>query len=430
MNYLPNSEENRFIISRELASEFETVYDFKERISRVQNQNIVEIVNKFNVETDIAKAIYIISLDGKMTEKEAYDYILWVRKLFEKKGLAIPNIPTYILNFAAREGTWLYFLYGKYPHNLMEKTREILNLESGVFKEISQPIERVVNIINARERIITSYIGPILEKWLNEHENLKLIDAIRAIMAPILKVKPEKVDPFLITARRKTRKLFFFLDQLLEKDELVEEGVITKKTILGIRKDLLSNIEQIDIRTMSQILLNTIPRKEVEPDPNSKSSILVVSSPVTRNGLVGPILKSPYDFLERDLKIARMRVKEERKSFVETRLRKIYNSLSQKINDPHKIASRIIINMRSRFDLKSVNPYTVDSMLYEKIMGREKFNELILSVRNKIKEQGKTKVLKKEIMDRIKIRHPISRQDIIKFLTDYFCERFYEECWD
>ncbi|MHA1409950.1 MAG: hypothetical protein ACTSQY_06540 [Candidatus Odinarchaeia archaeon] len=419
------SEQRRFILSRELANEFEAVYDFKEKISRVPLSNVTAIIDKFNVEPEIAKVIYLLELDGKLTGEDAYQFILWIRKRFEEKGHTIPKISTYILNFAAREGTWLYFLYGKFPRLIDDKTRELTNLELDIMQKTEYPTEKIVSLVNGRNTIIETFIAPLIQKWMHEHEDFKLTDTVFALLAPLLNVMPDAVKPYFRQAHIDTRRFFLKLDLLLENDDLIEEGIITKKSILDIRKSLLQDPNEMDLPIISQIFLNCIPKRKIESANGTASPLLIVSSPITRNGLVGPILKSPYDFLERDIRIAKRREKTDRRNYLKTKIQKVYNSLSEHLRDPLKIAVRIIINMLKRFNKKSISETNLEVLLYKNYFGEHKFKEIYSTISEKLKTQlNKTRIPKKDILERIKIKYSIPKNDIIEILTDYFIANF------
>ncbi|MHA1754529.1 MAG: hypothetical protein ACTSYR_03320 [Candidatus Odinarchaeia archaeon] len=423
MSYKDIKERKRFIISREIANEFEKVYTFKEQISRTPTEEVTSIVDKYNLEVDIAKAVYLVVLEEKMTIEDAVEYFTWLRNLYEKEGIPILKLPTYLLNFAAKEGTWLSYLYGKFPKDFLEKTRELVNLESDVVENKNPPIEKIVNIVNLRDKFVDDYIAPLIQKWVTEHDGLKSIYAAQALAAPLIKVKPQDSLSYLTQARKQLRQFYFKLDTLTELEELVEEGIITKKRILDIRKELLKPLDKLEISILSQVFMQIIPRKKPIKISEGKSDILIVSSPITRDGLVGPELKTPYDFLEMYLKIASRQRGETRQNLLAEKIKKVFITLSDKFNDPIKAGTRIIVNMRKRFHLKSISPKTIERILLEKIFGKSSFEKIYEETKQQLINQYKTeKVQKSEILERIKIKQKISNDDVIKVLISYFDE--------
>lgn len=419
MRFEGRPEHINFEISKAIAAEFESTYAFKERLARVEKESIAKIINQYSVEADIAKTIFILELENKLTVKEAYEYLMWIRQIYEKEGSAIPSTPSHTFQFAVREGSWLLFLYGKFINSIEDKLKELVNAEFAVDSDQEPPFERTIGVINSRKNVIANYLAPLITKWINEHDNLSQIHAIAAILAPILKIKPGETYDYIVKGQRAARKLFFEFDKALEKDELVEQGVNFKNTVLDTRKNLLLPLDKMPLEVLCQVLLQAIPRNQVKKQNSNSSAILIPHSPITRNGLVGPELKTPIDFLERDLIIAKMRSSKERKEFLSRILTKVFKNLNYEISDPIEISSKIISETQKRLDKKPLNNNQITKIIYEMHLGKEGLSRLLEDAEAKLTVNQKNKPSLKDILDYIKVKSPLKKEDILAAIVSY-----------
>ncbi|MFX1487108.1 MAG: hypothetical protein ACFFBS_08470 [Promethearchaeota archaeon] len=372
-------EQSRFRISRELAKEFETIYDFKEKVSRVQSREAEKISNHFNTSIQIAKAICQLERDGVKGET-AHELFQWAQMIREEMRVPVPQVSSYLFNFAVGEGVWIEYLYIKF-HSVLEKAlMSLANLERAFEKEDTIPAEKIVGIIDARRDVVETLIGPLMDKWKKEHENAPSIYAAQAIVSAALKTPPGRAIHIMEKAKLELQKALFHLDSSLEKESLPEDGVPVKIRVLKLRMHLLSPLSKLEDMALAEVVLNACPRPEAIYVEGEHPSVLV-HSPVLRGGLVGPELKTSSDFLERDVFLARRRDESERDAFLLNRVKRAHRTLVLQGNNPVSAAAKLISDMSHRFKASPVDEIEAKRMIIEKAAGAEKFGEFIRKMR-------------------------------------------------
>ncbi len=399
-----------YTLAKELAAEFEKKYDFKERLSRVDLTQITEILNEFKLNHDLCKTIYILKLECKLTPSQTYNHLTWIMKIYEETGNPIPETPTHMFNFAAREGAWLQFLYGKFKYILDDKLRPLINAELSIESEVMPSLEKISDLLNSRHNIINNYIIPLIERWVVDHNNLNQVYAASAILSPIIKADPSEAYKKLIEAVNSTKKYFFNLDALTESIHPEEEIIKTKIQIVETRRSLFKPLNEMSSTALAQVLLQAIPRIKPEVNTVSSSNILIVHAPITRNGLVGPDFKSPIDFLERDVLLAGRRSKPERREFLLKTVTKVFKNMNYKTNNPLETAYNIINELLKRFDQPSLERKQLVKILYE-------------DYDSQITEIKLNTVSEKELYDYLNIKHPLPHDHIIKKISEHLMKK-------
>ncbi|WEU40567.1 MAG: hypothetical protein OdinLCB4_001150 [Candidatus Odinarchaeum yellowstonii] len=416
MNYEKNESYSTCTLAKELATEFEKKFDFQERLSRVDLTQINHIVNEFKLNQDLCKVIYILELENKLTPLQSYNYLTWIMKIYEETGNHIPETPTYIFKFAAREGAWLQFLYGKFKYAIEDKLRPLINTELSIdFKE-STPVERISDLLNSRCNLINYYIIPLIDRWIIEHDNLNQSYAAAALLSPIIKTDPSEAYKKLIEAVNSAKDFFFTLDILTEKKDL-EEDVKIKLQIIETRRSLLKPLKEMPSTTLAQVLLQAIPRIKPELTTPPSSNILIVHAPVTRNGLVGPDFKSPIDFLERDILLAKKRPELERCDFLSKTVTKVFKNLNYQIPNQLEAAYTIVKEVLERF-----NHHPPSRKQFIRIIYKEAGKQIL--------ENNLSKISEKELYEYLNCKRPIPREQIIEKISEYFMKKLgLEKSW-
>ncbi|MFX0097679.1 MAG: hypothetical protein ACFE7E_07960, partial [Candidatus Hodarchaeota archaeon] len=372
-------EQSRFQISRELAKEFETIYDFKEKVSRVQTSEAEKLSRHFNIPLQIAKAICQLEWDGVGAEK-AHELFQWALKIRDEMRSPVPQVSSYLFNFAVNEGVWIEYLYVKFPHVLERALMSLANLERAFQKEDHIPTERIVGLIDARRSAVEALIDPLMEKWRKDHENAPSIYAAQAIVSAALKIPPERAINAMEKAKLELQKALIHLDNSLEEQNLPEDGVNVKKRVLKLRMHLLSPLSDLENMALAEVVLNACPRPELIYVEGEHPSVLV-HSPIIRGGLVGPELKSSSDFLERDILLARRRIETERDEFLLDRVKKAHRTLVLQGRTPVSAAAKLMFDMSQRFETSEIDEMEAKRMIIEKAAGDEKFEEFIRKMR-------------------------------------------------
>ena len=200
----------------------ENFSDFTTRVDKIPLETLVEVSTKHNCKQEFAGVIHLISTDLSIDPKLILEDLQNELDRLSKIGEDIPEIESYLHNFAINEGKWIAFLRGTFPNSLVEEGKKI----QAQFAKLgnvkgSDLITLATQIMMERQFIAANTIIPVIDKWVEEHKSSTEFEAA----VQILKGYFKNSDTEKINKQMKDGK-----DQLLKQIE-----------ILG---DILSNAEQ------------------------------------------------------------------------------------------------------------------------------------------------------------------------------------------
>jgi hypothetical protein len=214
----------------------------------------------------------------------------------------------------------------------------------------------MIQLLEERIKIIKEIIYPVISKWLEDHIHTKPIDAATAISSALKQLS--RSEAYFLLKNGKT-KLFSTLNKVLpvlesNKDDSQEvERAFQDYSI--VFDELEKPLDFISKRSLCEIILEIAPRPRII-EPTDQGSILVFHTPYN-NGLIGPELTDPADFLERDIKLARWREKEERDNSLRTAITKVYKAVRYQGLSQLHTGALIVSKLNPRFDLPVISTY-------------------------------------------------------------------------
>ena len=155
--------------------------------------------------------------------------------------------------------------------------------------------------------------------------------------------------------------------------------------------ELEKPLDFISKRSLCEIILEVAPRPKIELSTEQRS-FLVMHTPYN-NGLIGPELTDPVDFLERDIKLVRWREKEELNDSLRTAITKVYKAIRYQGFSQTHAGALIISKLNIRFDLPIISTYKTCVDLKNYLESLENSDDLDKNIIDHIFNYVKVKIL-------------------------------------
>ena len=358
-------------IRREVKKEFEIIYkNLGERAERVPEDKPAELAKIFSCPISLCKVAYQLELDGVMGTEKALELILWEYDRRRQIGSPVVPVLSYELNFAVQEGGWIEYLYSELFRKI-QNTRELYNLEKVLEGEGSIAVEKVMHILRERRKLAENYLVPVIIKWKKTHEASTNNDVAITFCAAVLKTSHSEAILALQQARRRLLRILrkfseafelspdkslFDSDNKLRQPSLVDESISEDaasplEKIYDLIDELEKSLQAMSEYAIAEIILEVTPKPiGIEPTVGV-SEYLIVTPPILREGMVGPDLKEPCDFLERDLVFAKRRVIAVKENFLRERIRKVHKALLNKGQGIEESAAWILYKISQDFNI-------------------------------------------------------------------------------
>ncbi|WXG42652.1 MAG: hypothetical protein WED04_00850 [Promethearchaeati archaeon SRVP18_Atabeyarchaeia-1] len=388
---------------RDLNTEFKASFgEFSQKIFKVPKPDARRIAEKFGVPLALGLAAYQISMDGILSSDVACELLRREYLRLGKTDDAIPPIESSELDFSVKEGQWTEYLYKKFSRQVNDKTG-IMTTIAGMLDSKELPLEKVVVILQERDKITRGLIAPILHKWVSSHRKTKAYQGALALAEAILQ-SPTKYEKLEVLSARvgEVRAILSKLKSALQAADFSSwssREMEPLKRNISRMEDALSQmnppVESISEAGLAELIAQLIPIRSTPPASPEKGSYLTVVSPTPRDGGLPPLLEDPYDFLERDIRLAARR--DDSKEFMRKAVEKVHKVLSGDKNPPIDVALNMIMNMNDRFN------------------GAQKLN----------KEEVLAKLgtfVQKQQTDDLEIIEKIDLSSLYNFLSDYLLE--------
>jgi hypothetical protein len=300
---------------------------------------------------EVASVAYLINMDGILGIRQAVD--LFTSELVRRAnaGEDVPNLPGNLMEFVLVEGRWVSHLYGRFSRQLELQGRSLANLEEVIeFKSIE--VEKALSIIAERTKIAEAFIAPILEEWTKDHPKSISLDAVTTFGQAITRWNRNTLNGKLKQILRRTQAHFRILREALLKasDSFTIDASISR--LDRLISELEADLEKLTFRAVSHLLVHLIPRPT--SGRGDRSPFVDVGVRSTRGNKAEPDLTSPFDFLERDVKLARRRRGEERAEYLLERIGRVIRVLKYQGNDIVDCIGKCFTELAERFGLDHI----------------------------------------------------------------------------
>jgi hypothetical protein len=250
----------------------------------------------------------------------------------------------------------------------------------------------MIQLLEERIKIIKEIIYPVMNKWLSDHIHTKPIEAATVISSALKRLS--RSEAYFLLRNGKT-KLFKTLNKVLpilelNKDDSQEVDYAYQDYSI-VLDELEKPLDFISKRSLCEIILEVAPRPKIEISPEQRS-FLVVHTPYD-NGLIGPELTDPVDFLERDIKLVRWREKEELDDSLLIAITKVYKAIRYQGLSQLHAGAVMISKLNIRFDLPIISTYKACNDLKYYLENLEDKSDLDKNIIARIFSYVKTEII-------------------------------------
>jgi hypothetical protein len=340
--------ESRQRLVQEFADKFANL---RERVRRVPEADAERISEGLSCPLEIAMVAYIINMDGILGVKQAVGFLSAELQRRATVGEDIPNLPGNIMEFALAEGRWVSYIHGSFVRQIELQVRELANLEEGI-EGTSMEVEKALSIIAARTKISETLIAPVIEEWHKEHPKATSKDALISFGQGITKWNISTLNGKFLQVQRRTQALFRVLREslLTASESYMMDAAINR--IDALIEELGSHFDDMTQRAVSHFLVHIAPRQTTGRGDRSPYVSIGVTS--TRGNKAEPDLSSPFDFLERDVKLSKRRQGEEREEYLRETIDRVMRVLKYQEHTHGESVELCLTELVNRLDISDI----------------------------------------------------------------------------
>jgi hypothetical protein len=336
-----------------LIQEFADTYtNLRERVRRVPDADARRISEDLSCPLEVSIVAYLINMDGLMGIRHAVD--LFTSELTRRASVGedVPNLSGNIMEFALLEGRWISHLHGHFSRQLELQCRSLANLEDSV-DERNIEVEKALSMIAERTKLAETYISPILEEWVKDHPKSSSADTVFAFGQAITRWNRNTLSGKFKQVLRRNQAHFRMIRECLTKstDSFTIDASIAR--LDKLIEEMGMPLDKLSSRAVAHFLIHLVPRPTGGRGDRSPFVDVGVSS--TRGNKAEPDLNSPFDFLERDVKLARRRTGDERAEYLIERIGRVIRVLKYQGNDLLDCIQKCYTEIQERFGFTDVS---------------------------------------------------------------------------
>lgn len=341
---------------KDLNAEFKTIHgELSQKIFKVPKPPAKKMAEAHSVPLALGLVASQIDLDGILPAETACELLQREYLRLKTTDYAVPPIESSELDFAVKEGEWIEYLYKKFVRQINDKTGTMTTIE-GMLNSEELPTEKILMIVEERDKTTRGLIAPILHEWVSSHKKATAFLGALVMAEATLKSPNELEKPKLLLSSKieEVRNILDKLKSALEASDLSSwssrEMEPLKRRITHVRDSLSqmdSPIESMSETGLAELIAQLISTKTTSPAPLEKGSYLTITSQIPKYGELQPLLEDPYDFLERDIRLAARR--DDSKEFMRKSVERVHKVLTGDKNPPIDVALNMVIQMSSRF---------------------------------------------------------------------------------
>ncbi len=339
-------------LSRRIASEFEETHgSFEEKVRRVSDEAASTIAEQCGVHIEMARVVYRVMLDGAITDVERCCSIImseFTRR--EERGNPVPDVDSYIRSVSIIEGQWIEYLYDSLGKELQTENYSLENLQQVVKDEVEPATENIMAVIRQRRKIGEGYFESLITRWLADHDEGTIADAIRVIACGLRYTNLDSVDELIHGLRDSLLIKFRRYEKFLSKSE---ESHLLRKVLDNLHQVIgEANIplEEVSALTAQEILVESLPPPTISIDEKPKYGYIHHAFPKSPRS--GPELRSPIDFLELYVWLAARRDLEFRKDYLKKKIGIVVENLLKQGKALEEIGQLVIFDLDKRLPWK------------------------------------------------------------------------------
>jgi hypothetical protein len=364
---LPETDIQKLAIEsrQRLIQEFaETYANLQERVKRVPDTDARKVSEELSCPLEIAIIAYLINMDGIMSLRQAVSLFTAELSRRANVGEDVPNLPGNVMVFALDEGRWISHIHGRFARQLEIKVRSLSNLEEAIDDRRFE-VEQALSIIAERVKLAETLISPLAEEWRKEHVKSTSADVITAFGQAITKWNPNTLNGKFKQIQKRNQALFRLLRQKLNltSDSFTIDATI--KRVDTLIEELGQPLEELTPRAVAHLLLHMVPKPQT--GRGDRAPYVDIGAASTRGNKTEPDMSSPFDYLERDIKLGGRRKGDDRKDFLTEHIERVVRVLKYQGNDAPEYVQKCYAEIISRFNLSAVSLDEIVALANEKL---------------------------------------------------------------
>lgn len=229
-----------------------------ERTAVVPDKDIKEIAKKYEIQEEIAKAVYVLEIEFDIPRELSANYYKFeIRRLKEAK-YELPDIYSFLIRFSMEEGFWIRHLSNDFPKKLLKRVTKLITLDRSLFGDLAGEKEDSALYIIERSYITSEVIKPLLFSWMQDHNSATFCDAALSIICYMKQKAREKgeviAEDLCNRFEANMDSIGLILSELESKSwasKAVQEYNLVKKQIQHCKKDN----SQMSWRLASELIL-------------------------------------------------------------------------------------------------------------------------------------------------------------------------------
>ncbi|MDF1540892.1 MAG: hypothetical protein P1Q69_18490 [Candidatus Thorarchaeota archaeon] len=345
----PDLEKMAVQSQHKLTQEFaEKHANLRERVRRVSVDAAREIAEEMNCPLQVAEVAYLLDMDGITTRRKAVRLLTAELHRRESIGDGVPNLPGNVQEFAVDEGRWIHYIYGSFTREFELKVRELSNLEA-VLDEDEPPVEKAISLMNARIKMAEAFLLPVVQTWFKDHIKGTSDDLLVFLGPAVTGWQENTLRGKLRRMKKRNQALFRKLTHIISMASDSMTMDLYTKRVDTIVQELDVDIQDLTERAVAHLILHMAPRPTGAR--GDRSRFVEVGMASTRGNKTEPDMASPFDFLERDIRLARRRKGIDRDEYIQERIARVLRVLKYQGNDVFSSIEQCVIEINERFKL-------------------------------------------------------------------------------
>lgn len=326
--------------------------NLRERVRRVPIDAAREISAEMNCPLQVSEVAYLLDMDGITTRRKAVRLLTAELHRRESIGDGVPNLPGNVQEFAVDEGRWIHYIYGSFTREFELKIRELSNLET-VLEEDEPPVEKAISLMNARIKMAEAFVLPIVQTWFKDHTKGTSDDLMVFLGPAVTGWQVNTLRGKLRRMKKRNQALFRKLTNVISKASDSMTMDLYTARVETLIQELDADIQDLSERAVAHLILHMAPRPTGARGDRSRYVEVGIGS--TRGNKAEPDMTSPFDFLERDIRLARRRKGEDRDQFIHEKIARVLKVLKYQGNDVFTSVEQCVTEIKERFKLSIDN---------------------------------------------------------------------------
>jgi len=262
-----------------------------ERTAVVPDNEIKDITREFELQEQIAKAVFVLEFEYDIPRKLSANYFNYEISRLKEAKYELPDIYSFLIHFSMEEGFWIKYISNDFPKKLLKRVTKLITLDRSLFGDLAGEKEDSALYIIERAYITAEVIKPLLFSWMQDHKRANFYDATLSIICYMRQKAREKGEVLIEELSNRfganIDSIEFILSELESKgwaNKAIQEYETIQKHLQVYTKDksqmnwriaselilenrLIMEYESLDLKTRIDYPMKSLSREKKEGSP-------------------------------------------------------------------------------------------------------------------------------------------------------------------